>query len=464
MNNIEEFRKIIERRLRYDWDEIQHEISLFFEKLIYMNIPDDAHPDCIKNLSKTREKLLNDFDLSKERLVDPLSLPQLYELLYFIKEANFDCFRRGWMTGSDYNHYNHAEHLRDDILPKIKPLVREVQRFKNRKFDELVITFDNKTSENKFLDYDFEKFRLLQYDAHLSIINRVAYDPQTFVLLPLLLRNLFENILHDIFSQALHHSHHDLFYFKKNRRIMNFQHFISLLDILRSSVFQSVIKKKISDDIIMWLHEIREKGNLSVHDVISNITTGFANEWKDKISLMLEALLISYDKLEGKNLSIPKDEVYTIKKKLGMIKENKGKVVKKEKKVSNDIEKDSEKLQQFFDKLRSMMEKLYKQKKGIGLIFVKRLLRSEELQEYFGIGIDEKEPLDDSTVYFLDGKYSLIPNSKTLVLLDPERKILTNNDLPHLQDKEVLEKLEVFNIDLINYVKDEYGVDIKLYI
>jgi len=112
---------------------------------------------------------------------------------------------------------------------------------------------------------------------------------------------------------------------------MNFQHLINLLDLLRSSIFKPVIKQKISDEIIKWLHEIREKGNLSVHEVISNITTGFANEWKNKISLMLEALLISYNKLEGKNLSIPNDEVHRIKRKLGMIKESKGQIVKKKK-------------------------------------------------------------------------------------------------------------------------------------
>ena len=88
------------------------------------------------------------------------------------------------MTGSDYNHYVHGEYIRDNILPKIKPLVKEVQNFKNQKFDELVLTIDSISNENKFIDNDFEKFRLLQYDAHINLINRVVYNPQTFVLLP----------------------------------------------------------------------------------------------------------------------------------------------------------------------------------------------------------------------------------------------------------------------------------------
>ena len=54
------------------------------------------------------------------------------------------------------------------------------------------------------------------------------------------------------------------------------------------------------------------------------------------------------------------------------------------------------------------------------------------------------------------------PNSKTLILSDPERKILTKNDLPHLQESEISHKLEFFNIELINYIKDEYNVDLKL--
>ncbi|KKN03062.1 hypothetical protein LCGC14_1111480 [marine sediment metagenome] len=57
MNSIEEFSEIINRRLKYVWGEIHMRYRFFFEKLKYMKIPDDAHPDCISRLPKTREQL-----------------------------------------------------------------------------------------------------------------------------------------------------------------------------------------------------------------------------------------------------------------------------------------------------------------------------------------------------------------------------------------------------------------------
>lgn len=56
--------------------------------------------------------------------------------------------------------------------------------------------------EKKFIVQDFVKFGLIHYSSYLDIINSIAYDEKFYVILPNLLRTLFENLLNDIFSTS----------------------------------------------------------------------------------------------------------------------------------------------------------------------------------------------------------------------------------------------------------------------
>ncbi len=185
--------------------------------------------------------------------------------------------------------------------------------------------------KEKFIDIDFADYDLKYYEAYVKIINEIAGNPDFYIILPNLLRTLFENLLQVIFSQSLHHSCSDLYY-RQGERYQDFSKLIGLLGLLKDDEFGPYISGKITKNIIDEINEIREKGNITIHDVMPKITPSSVNEIKDKIKISLKPLLVAYKNLHGKNIKVDNNRSYQIKLKLRIIKEEKREEKKKSKK------------------------------------------------------------------------------------------------------------------------------------
>ncbi len=177
-------------------------------------------------------------------------------------------------------------------------------------------------TKEKFIDLDFSDYDLTYYESYIKLINRIAYNPDFYMILPHLLRTLFENLLQDIFSQSLHDSCSDLYY-RRGKRYRDFSKLIALLDILKDNEYGPYISGKITKDIINELDDIREMGNMTIHNIVRKITSTYANERKDKTIITLKPLLVAYKNLNGKDIVIENKRSYQIKLKLGIIKEEK---------------------------------------------------------------------------------------------------------------------------------------------
>jgi len=322
MTFIEDYRKILLRRIKdYHWNDIQIEIKSFFDEIQRANFP---RQDCLNKFVVSKTEILEKFSLTQEKLIDPLYLDRIYKLLEYIKEINFECFPNNWFTNK-YHHHNHAYNIKR-LLEVIEDNLEELIKFKADKFDLLIESQhgekDFQTKE-KFIDLNFKDYELSYYNSYIDLINGIAYHPDFYMILPHLLRSLFENILHDIFSQSLDDSHKDMYYQTRNTRRRDFSRLISLLVHLIKQEYAPYIDLKITPDMIKIMEKIREIGNFSIHDIIEKITTSFAEEWRDKIRITLTPLLISYHKLKGKNIKIDPQREYVIKKELGIIKKDK---------------------------------------------------------------------------------------------------------------------------------------------
>lgn len=306
----------VKRQLGVIWNSIQIEITEFFKNLPDMNVPKD---NC--NFERSKEKILSRFKLTEENIENPLYLPRIKELIFYIKEVNFNCFYNNWST-TYYNHHAHSYTIRDEILPKLETYSEDLIKFNSEKLTKLLLAFEHGeifdiSPGESYITYDFKEYGLKQYGAHLEIMNQIHTHDLYSTLMPFLLRNLFENLIHDILSQSLHAKHKELYYLQG--RIKRFSTLISILDECRKPVFGHLVKGILNDDLIKNLHDVREKGNLTVHEVVGIITKEEINELKPKINLMVEQLLTIYEKVKGKNLEIDPQIDLNIKKKIGMI-------------------------------------------------------------------------------------------------------------------------------------------------
>lgn len=121
-------------------------------------------------------------------------------------------------------------------------------------------------------------------------------------------------------------------------------------------------------------------------------------------------------------------------------------------------------VQTLFKKLKKLTTKLFNPNIETAYTFTRKLLRSEEMQDYFGIVVRDQEYLEDQKVYFIDGLYYIIPNSKTLRIRRESGEVdtlLTRNNLTLLTEEEINNKLINFFLDIVNYVKEEYDIEIE---
>lgn len=298
MLHIKKFRKIIEEELSPFWDDIKREVNQYFK---IIDLADISFRKYYIKLSKPNEEFLN----------DPLNLPEIYTLLMNIKENNFDLFNRDSKT-LDYDHYNHAYFIKDDLLPELEPLKQKIEQFRIDNFNNLLLEQKETQEKEVFISHNFKDYGLDHYNNYRKIINGIAYHNSFYSILPNLLRCLFENLLYDIFQTALDKKHTKLFFQESKARPRNFSQLITMLNILKDRDFKPYHKNTLNQNVIDVLKEIQSFGNLSVHQIIRQIDKDFAHKWKERINRILLVLLLLYRKIENKDLEI-KDQI-SIKK------------------------------------------------------------------------------------------------------------------------------------------------------
>ncbi|HDZ16964.1 hypothetical protein LCGC14_1064760 [marine sediment metagenome] len=121
-------------------------------------------------------------------------------------------------------------------------------------------------------------------------------------------------------------------------------------------------------------------------------------------------------------------------------------------------------VQNLFERLKRLIAKLFDPNIEIAYIFTSKLLRSEKMQDYFGIIIRHQDYLDDQKVGFIDGLYYIIPNSKTLRIRREngiEETLLTRNNLIEITEEGIINHLNGFFLDIVNYVREEHNIEIN---
>ncbi|NHJ21824.1 MAG: hypothetical protein EAX91_12835 [Candidatus Lokiarchaeota archaeon] len=227
------------------------------------------------------------------------------------------------------------------------------------KSEEKKLTIDDTIQFNEnFIDIDFSDYDLTYYKSYIELINGIAIHPDFYMILPLLLRTLFENLLKDIFAQSLHNSSSDLYYRGGNRH-HDFSKLIALLDLLKDNEYGPYISGKITKEVINELEDIREMGNITVHDIIRKTPSTYTKEKKDKTIITLKPLLVAYKNLNGKNILVKNERKYQIKLKLGLIKKedkkDQTKSKKKKKSIKNNQITDTSKISSLMSEIRALI-------------------------------------------------------------------------------------------------------------
>ncbi len=169
----------------------------------------------------------------------------------------------------------------------------------------------NKDENQKLID-DSKPFiditlsdQLLMYGNYINSINNIAYSSESFRILPVLNRNLLENLLRDIFSSSLMGDYNYLYYNKDRGRIRNFSTLLDVFNKLRK-YFEEFYAINISDNIINYLEKFRKEGNYSSHELETHIDLDYANEIKGKFSATLRVLFQLYHKIINSDKKIEK--------------------------------------------------------------------------------------------------------------------------------------------------------------
>ncbi len=329
--DLDYLRKQWKDELGYYWGRAQKEIDEYFEMIKNTLCRKAAH---LK--SKSKEEFLKDSSLNEKLLKDPLFIPEILDLLMRIKKINYDVFPDNWVS-EDYNNKEHASYIWNSLIPEFRQVADKVIDFKVSQYNSLYDKPIHPTSEKLFINRDFNKYGLIQYDHHLDLINSVAYNDKFYTILPNLLRTLFENILHDIFKTSLNDRHKKLYFDENKGRVADFSVLISLLKELSRFVYKNEIRENITEKLIKILKEVRTIGNLSIHEVIRKITRSYADGIQDEIDLLLEALLVSYHQLENTKIIIESEMIKKIADKIGL------RVIKNSKKEKRQVQKSQEK-------------------------------------------------------------------------------------------------------------------------
>jgi len=461
--DLDYLRKQWKDELGYYWGRAQEEIDEYFEMI------KDTLCKKVKDLkSKSREQVLKEFSLNDDRLKDPVFIPEILDLLNYIKKINYDSFPNNWVSG-DYDNKEHASYIWHSLIPEFDQASEKVLDFKVSQYNSLYEKPVLLPSEKTFINKQFEKFGLKQYDHHIDLINSIANHNKFYVILPILLRTLFENILHDIFKISLNNKHKLLYFDRNKTRVADFSVLIELLNQLSQNEFKDAVRSKLNLKIIEILDEVKEKGNLTVHEVIRVIDISYANEIHDKIDLALEALLVSYDQLTKEDkIIISSERLEKIEEKLGFRKKDEIKKGKEQKSQTQYLNKPELEKYDFLVRLIYLLQKYdairdYEREE---IETVRELCGLSTQLNIIKFNVEKMMPPEDFPVEIIvyDKNYEFffepieLPNRFVIRVIE-ENKRYFSKDYPEYE--KVQSKLEVLN-SFIKYLIDRME-DLSLY-
>ena len=182
--------------------------------------------------------------------------------------------------------------------------IEQIYKYLNKSIEKKEIAKKRKEIRNGLIEQNFSKFYLPEYNEFRDLINICAYDSEFFRFTPILLRTIFENLLRKIFISCLANEHKN-FYFNKGR-IRDFSELISLFNLLKESFFKKNYATNTTQKIIDYLNDIRDNGNLTVHEILNNIENNYADNKKDRIKITFDNLLQLYRRIINgtKNIQI----------------------------------------------------------------------------------------------------------------------------------------------------------------
>lgn len=168
-------------------------------------------------------------------------------------------------------------------------------------------------NKKEFIEIEFNLYQLPDYNEFKNLINLYSDHPEFYKILPNLIRNLYENLLRDIFFTCLAGEYTYLYYNTNRGRVRNFSRLIELLRTLRSE-FDSSYGMVIPDNIIENLDKFRNDANYNIHQIKNVIEPSYAEKNKEKFTVTLEILLQFFRKITTSNKKIKNIAPKLIKK------------------------------------------------------------------------------------------------------------------------------------------------------
>ena len=150
------------------------------------------------------------------------------------------------------------------------------------------------------LDENIEKFPY--FKRLINQIDACAHHKENFVLTPLLLRILFENLLYEIMLKGFGNEKSKLIFDPNENRRRDFGALISIFKIIKDNELK--VFETIDDLIIDFLkNKIKKYGNFTAHELIPKISTKFVDEIQSELNMNLNILIHLIIKMEHFDLS-----------------------------------------------------------------------------------------------------------------------------------------------------------------
>jgi len=161
-----------------------------------------------------------------------------------------------------------------------------------------------KDESSPFIDIRLSD-QLAYYRKYIDLINSIAKDLKFVRIIPILNRNLLENLLRDIFSSSLKGESNYLYFNQSRGRIRNFSTLLDLFNKLRNNFGESYAID-IPDKIIGYLDRFRKDGNYNSHEIETLIKSNYINEIKDDFNATVRVLVQLCQKIINSDKKIDK--------------------------------------------------------------------------------------------------------------------------------------------------------------
>ncbi|MFW9969689.1 MAG: hypothetical protein ACFFDF_05770 [Candidatus Odinarchaeota archaeon] len=229
-----------------------------------------------------------------------------------------------------------------------------------------------KDESSQFIDILLSD-QLAYYRKYIDLINSIADNSEFVRIIPILNRNLLENLLRDIFSSSLKGEFNYLYFNQNAGQIRNLSTLLDLFNNLRKE-FRESYALDIPDKIIGYLDRFRKDGNYGSHEIETLIKSTYTDEIKEDLNTTIRVLVQLFQKIINSDKKINKINEKILKTHSENIKSDEtSKIIKLISSIRNDITSinsqmindpitislnEKERLQQKIDKLHIRITKV----------------------------------------------------------------------------------------------------------